>query len=403
MKRCFLAVVFAVLLFVYCSLPKYHGEPLWTFEAKGRICSSALGQDGTIYFTMNYKDTASLYALNPDGDIKWKYTSISTKDTLRSFDFLSIRSDGTIYVGGESVLFALNPDGSLLWSYEDVCQVGGMLIGTEGALYILDSGILIALNESGEKLWESDLDIILLGCISADGSVYVYESSLSSPIENAVSLYPDGTLKWRRDCTIGFPCPYPSPAVGEDGTIYDAQMYLMAISDNGDCLWNYKDCFNPSIGSDESIYAVGYYNNAKKNKVIAFDDSGKVAWEYKIPGEKRTVGYISPVVGADGTIYVGECFYFFWGWTPEEDYYLYALDNTGRLLWTYSIDGFLSNPPLLAQDGTLYLCTNSSLESDGANSKVKITALQTESMGLASSSWPRAGHDNQNTGRASGH
>ncbi|MCL0083917.1 PQQ-binding-like beta-propeller repeat protein [Thermodesulfovibrionales bacterium] len=58
---------------------------------------------------------SSLYALNPDGSLKWSF------ETPAGFGFRSspaTAADGTIYVGsGDDRLYALNPDGSLKWSF----------------------------------------------------------------------------------------------------------------------------------------------------------------------------------------------------------------------------------------------------------------------------------------------
>ncbi|MDN5325305.1 MAG: hypothetical protein PWP02_1024, partial [Thermosipho sp. (in: thermotogales)] len=58
--------------------------------------SPAIGADGTIYVG---SDDDYLYAINPDGSLKWKIYGINNSP--------AIDSDGTIYVGGTFDLYAV--------------------------------------------------------------------------------------------------------------------------------------------------------------------------------------------------------------------------------------------------------------------------------------------------------
>ena len=81
--------------------------------------SPTIGSDGIIYFATN--NGGNLYALNPDGSLKWKY---------RVGEYISgyvIGADGTIYVGSGSYcengsLYAINPDGTV--EMELYCRLG---------------------------------------------------------------------------------------------------------------------------------------------------------------------------------------------------------------------------------------------------------------------------------------
>jgi outer membrane protein assembly factor BamB len=56
--------------------------------------SPAIASDGTIYVG---SEDGSLYALNPDGTLKWGYDASSAVNSSPT-----IGSDGTVYVGSES-------------------------------------------------------------------------------------------------------------------------------------------------------------------------------------------------------------------------------------------------------------------------------------------------------------
>ncbi|MEM2175649.1 MAG: PQQ-binding-like beta-propeller repeat protein, partial [Candidatus Micrarchaeia archaeon] len=92
--------------------------------------SPAIGKDGTIYVGSwdNY-----LYAINPDGSLKWKF---KTGDNVRSSP--AIGKDGTIYVGSyDNYLYAINPDGSLKWKFKTGSSVySSPAIGKDGTIYV---------------------------------------------------------------------------------------------------------------------------------------------------------------------------------------------------------------------------------------------------------------------------
>jgi outer membrane protein assembly factor BamB len=180
--------------------------------------SPAIGSDGTIYFG-SLNDT--LYALNPNGTLKWSYSS--NGDIYSS---PAIGSDGTIYFGSyDNYLYALNPDGSLKWRY--------------------DAGT----------------DVYTSPAIGQDGTIYFGQMYGEYHHGEFNALNPDGTLKWSypTDCDI-----YSSPAIGQDGTIYfgtcsmDTDNYLYAINPDGSIKWRfligYLTRSSPAIGSDGTIY-----------------------------------------------------------------------------------------------------------------------------------------------------
>jgi len=81
------------------------------------ICSSpAVGDDGTVY--IGSWDTC-LYAVHPDGTIKWKYR---TNGGIASSP--AVGDDGTVYVGSyDRYVHAVNPDGTLKWKVETWSEV----------------------------------------------------------------------------------------------------------------------------------------------------------------------------------------------------------------------------------------------------------------------------------------
>merc|ERR1712151_822308 len=80
--------------------------------------SPAIGADGTVYIASGKKDH-SLYAIESDGKLKWKY---QTEGKLGKSS-PAIANDGTVYIGsknakkssGKGVMHAIADDGTLKW------------------------------------------------------------------------------------------------------------------------------------------------------------------------------------------------------------------------------------------------------------------------------------------------
>jgi outer membrane protein assembly factor BamB len=141
--RSFIGVGSVATGFMYAINP--NGTIKWLFDALGDVDSSpAVGEDGTIYFGSDKND---VFALNPDGTLKWLYP---TKDDVDSSP--AIASDGTIYIGSDdNNLYAFNPNGTVKWLYKTGGDVDSSpTIWTNGTIYVgSDDTNLYAINGFG--------------------------------------------------------------------------------------------------------------------------------------------------------------------------------------------------------------------------------------------------------------
>ena len=140
----------------------------WSFRVQGMPGSPAIGSDGTVYLPtgmLNEDTNGYLYAIAPNGVEKWRFQFAG----LPSSTAPAIASDGTIYVhmnGDEGniaaveKLYALRPDGSLKWvfkpngdlaSYTSYVQ-SSPAIGSDGTIYVgsMNTG-LFAINPDGTR------------------------------------------------------------------------------------------------------------------------------------------------------------------------------------------------------------------------------------------------------------
>ncbi|MFC2079815.1 PQQ-binding-like beta-propeller repeat protein, partial [Candidatus Bipolaricaulota bacterium] len=120
------------------------GSVMWSYETGDGIeCSPVLGPDGTIYTGSH---DGYLYALRPNGSLKWRFNAGPPVYDARWDVSKSIMStpavayDGTVYVHSSAdALFAIHPDGTEKWRFylkwgNDFWS--SPTIGPDGVIYI---------------------------------------------------------------------------------------------------------------------------------------------------------------------------------------------------------------------------------------------------------------------------
>ena len=126
------------------------GSKKWRFDSTGSVIGSpVIDIEGVIYFTAG----DAVYALNPDGTLKWRFSSPSATHLLTS---PALAADGTLYLGGEFTLFALHPDGTLKWNLHLYSPTSSPAIGPDGTIYFACGySWLCAVEDSGSPLMPS--------------------------------------------------------------------------------------------------------------------------------------------------------------------------------------------------------------------------------------------------------
>ena len=274
----------------------------------------AIAEDGTIYFATSNNH---VYAVNPNGTLKWKFDTGEYTSVIRS---PVIASDGTIYFGtthnlltGEpGNLFALNPDGTEKWRFDDAFAiVCSPAIGYDGTIYFgaLDSYVY-ALNPDGTVSWKYKTNDAFHGSpsIGINGDVYI--------INDKGILYAfnpnDGLLKW--NLNVG--SMYASPSIGKDGVLYFATMNnkiygifpngtIKWFIDLGDGHWN-KFCSPVISSNDDIIFIIHFdYPNPQQTNfgvyVLCIDKNGNELWRKYL--NDCIFESLTPCIAEDGTIY----------------------------------------------------------------------------------------------------
>jgi outer membrane protein assembly factor BamB len=356
------------------------------------VSSPAIGTDGTIYVGSYDRN---LYAINPDGSIKWKYT---TKGDVESSP--AIGKDETIYVGSsDNNLYAINSDGTLKWSFMTEGDVSSSpAIGAGGTIYVgSNDKKLYAINANGTMKWSFiayDGDSSYGGktspAIGVDGTIYYNTGYFNS---HFYALNPDGTVKWFYDFSSNTTSTSvgdfsSSPAISSNGTIYVGRSssssykpFLYGFDSDGNLIgdiasYGSYSTTSPAIGSDGTVY-IGIETRIFSYELYAINPENSFDFKWstrlcKFSGDPASIG--SPGIGYDGMIYIG-------------NKYFTTISPDGSIKNEFEGNGPFYSSPVIAPDGTIYAGTTNGY----------FYAFSTESQGLADSDWPMFRHNIRNT------
>lgn len=230
--------------------------------------SAAIASDGTVYIASISNRFNKLFALTPNGAIRWVFnmTPVSFEPGSNQSPSPAIGPDGTIYLGSIDMnLYAINPDGSLRWVFPltEISRTNtwptyaSPAIGPDGTVYIgADNGVFYALDPRGRLRWKVQAGTQFIessAAVGTDGTIYFGCAS-----GQVYALTDRGTLKW----TFASGGISASPALGSDGSIYVGSYgggpYFYALSPWGTNLWKFPTMdysfSSPAIGSDGTIY-----------------------------------------------------------------------------------------------------------------------------------------------------
>jgi len=312
----------------------------WKFETDGPVtASAALGDNNRVYVPC---EDGQLYVLNNSGELIWSYDADSPL-----INSPAVGNWGGVYITPENGrLCALDNNGGVLWTYQaDGTVYSSPVVSGDGNVYICtQQGTVYALDCRGSELWQFETaDFGRLGsavfatpAIGRDGTVYV--PGLYDPNLYALDAS-DGGIKWAcsfsRQALVNpgrpefgytqkFGWPFASPAIGDDGTIYQTLLFdpnLYAIEPNsGTIIWSAN--MKPQCAYVDDYF--NYYGRYPSCGAIAAECND---WFGIEPNEwcrhiERTSCWSQPAVGPDGTVYVS-----------LDDPYLRAVEPNGSIKW----------------------------------------------------------------------
>ncbi len=148
-------------------------------------------------------DSFTIYALYPNGTVKWNYTTDAWVHGSPT-----IAPDGTIYCGSDDYyLYAFYPNGTLKWkTYTGSGMRSSPSLDKDGNLYFgMWHSLIMSVAPNGTIRWTfplPDRDRVWgsTAAISDDGTVYI-GSCIDMDMNGGgeiIALNLDGTLKWRK-------------------------------------------------------------------------------------------------------------------------------------------------------------------------------------------------------------
>lgn len=336
------------------------GQVRWRFTCDGRFVlhRAGIGPDGTVYAQDNW---GTLYALSPDGGLQWLLDLGDEGDEGPTV----VGPDGTIYVGvnplgPDAQVVAVNPDGTVKWTFTTTNTQGllaGPGVGPDGNVYgIMETPGIGAFSldpADGGLLWSNEGDPVMnehgqRGLEIAFGADRFY-SAFDERAVNPTSLLYGFSLDGDQLFAVPRPDAEAQPVTGPDGTIYvrtwvaSGGIRLGAHDPDGNLLWiAFESPTNvlsdPGVSSDGTIYAV-----RNTNQLWALDPDGSTRWTI------TTDGWMDrPIPSPDGSQLLVTGF-------QLGDYgFLRAFDEQGAQLWEEVLPDDPSGAWLVASAGAMF-------------------------------------------------
>ncbi len=277
--------------------------------------------------------TAATPAVSGGDRVLWRFDMAST---ISGSD-ISVGPDGTIYAGDILNLYALNPDGSLKWT-----RSGTGIGGSKPVDFLADGGVVTGIGhtisvlepQDGSTRWTFSYDGNVLQqkievgpSVGPDGNVYAVTGTDGQFGLGAFSLTPEGVLRWN---DLGDPplAPINASTGGPVHFTSDRLIFPFDIVGSGSNLvYGYDLEGNQTLFVD--FTCVGPVRTDPLGRVLIASACGVEALQQDGNQSFWTVDLgpvnLPPVVGADSTVYTGS-----WGHEPT------AINPDGSIRWTSS-------------------------------------------------------------------
>lgn len=270
--------------------PPADGRVNWRFRMDGpySLVRPAIGPDNTIYSIDVF---GHLYALTPDGGLKWLVQGAGDKG-------VAVGADGIVYVASENFIKAFNPNGSEKWTFVQnpralICL--GVSVGPDGNIYSVGTqGIgVFSLTPAGQLRWAVPE--------SYDRPIVDYAEIVFGPNGSSQQLYFGANRHMRAlrlDGTSVFTLSGSfQPAIGPDGSVHSP---LAAYSPSGSLLWNFVSPYPYSVFSAAEVGSDNvHYFIQNTIQLYALNPGGSERWHVVLSNSAN-----GPIVDPANTILV---------------------------------------------------------------------------------------------------
>jgi PQQ-like domain len=285
-------------------------------------------------------------ARQPDGRVNWRFRQNGPYSKVRPV----IGPDGTIYsIDAFFHLYALTPDGGLKWVVRGAGDKA-LAVGTDNTVYTASESDIKAFNPNGTSKWtyvENPMALFLVGMsVGPDGNIY----AVATQGVGVFSLTPAGVLRWKQPEPYDAqqPVEYQELVFGLNGSTtqlyYYANSHLKAIRLDGGTAWTLNSDFGqPAVSPlDGSIHA----------PFGAYSPSGTLMWIFSSPYPYNTSS--PPDIGSDGTHYF-----------VQNTIQLFGLTPAGTQKWQVTMSDTGDNAIVDPQNTQLVLGSATTLDNPG--------------------------------------
>ena len=251
---------------------------------------------------------------SPIGRVRWRFQV----DSMYAGSYIAVGADGTIYATDIRRLYALTPDGALKWVLDGTGGRRPIVLGKDGTIY---TGRVHAVPPNGTFKWK---DVPPLGTapiagpgIGADGNIYAVESDFGNG-RAVFSLDPQGKLRWAKR-----PSPGLNPTLNnseiEFGNPTKGQLYfgvrrkrsgpapsIYCYDFKGKQVWYQSPRCQITYAKPDRNFRLSYVGPGKCGMTL-IDENGKNVWNTP-PPTGLGGGLVQQVAGPDGTIYTADFF-----------------------------------------------------------------------------------------------
>jgi hypothetical protein len=252
------------------------GRVRWRFRMDGPYAQvrPVIGGDGTIFAIDAFNH---LYALSPDGGLKWLVRGAGDKG-------VAVGPDGSVYTGSEHAIRAFHPDGSEKWTFVQDPRAFillGVSVGPDGNIYaVASSGMgVFSLTPDGVLRWQTpepydriiiDYNEIVFGDNDGVPQLYFYANAHLRGV----------TLAGTEVFTIQGGLPQlqvaNSPAIGPDGSVHTS---IKAHSPDGDLLWSFPTPYPYNVFTKSTVGSDGvHYFVQNLTQLFALNPDGSQRW-----------------------------------------------------------------------------------------------------------------------------
>ncbi|MBI2062801.1 MAG: PQQ-binding-like beta-propeller repeat protein [Candidatus Yanofskybacteria bacterium] len=338
---------------------------VWQFEVPDAnyIGQSAVANDGTVYFGAPNNTTGEfmLYAIGSDGVEKWHFEDTGMPTIPAVSDY------GTVYFGHLSGpgVYALNPDGTIKWLY-DTSRVNGVSVDDDGNVYATSNNKMInKIGPDGSEAWRVHNPFAFgftpVSVDDSDRDVYLVTDSAGLPEFYRLGSS-DGSVIWQNRVSDGHQYQAFDPVfdkVSDKFYTTTTAGHVVSVNHSDGEISSHLFAFGVPTTSkivifeDILVFGVDFtlQNPASGQAVVALNKSDKSKiWTF--PVDSRVISQVAVDPGSN--------FYF-----ATRSGKVYSLDKNGQKRWevdlgvivdTYPV--FADNAVFVGADGKLFKIGN---------------------------------------------